>query len=268
MKTPSTFQPRTLVSLAFHDITDEFESSGFRQPIAQKYKAKIDLFRQYLDAVEASDLPVISSLDDLEGDSPGVVFTFDDGGASSDIPARMLEERGWRGMFFVTTDLVGTRGFLTREEIQSMHQRGHIIGSHSCSHPDVFRSLTQQQMQYEWGNSCDILSEMLGEKCVVASVPGGDMNSGTITEAVAAGVKYVFTSEQVTSSWQQADATCYGRLFLMHDTPPKTLSRWLRHPTVGILPERTVRMTKSVVKTMMGPFYRRLVDSWRAQHDQ
>jgi hypothetical protein len=268
MKSSATFQSRTLISLAFHDVTDDFESSGFRQPVAQKYKLGIQRFREMLDAVEASGLPVVSSLDDLAGDSPAVVFTFDDGGACSDIPARMLEERGWRGFFFITTDLIGTRGFLTAEEIQAMHGRGHIMGSHSCSHPDVFRSLTQTQMQFEWGNSCDTLTELLGEKCTVGSVPGGDMNAATIKEAVNAGLNHVFTSEQLTASWQQADATCYGRLFLMQDTQPKTLSRWLKHPTVGILPERTVRMTKSMVKTMMGPLYRRLVAGWRAQHDR
>lgn len=268
MNTPPAFQPRTLISLALHDVTDDFESSGFRQPVAQKYKHSLQQFREYLDVVEASGLPVVSSLDDIEGDSPAVVFTFDDGGACSLGPAKMLEERGWRGVFFITTDLLDTRGFLTRAEVKELHDRGHIIGSHSCSHPDVFRSLTQAQMQYEWGNSCDILTELLGEKCAVASVPGGDMNAATITESVTAGVQHVFTSEQLTSSWQQSGATCYGRLFLMNDTKPKTLSRWLKHPTVGILPERTVRMTKSMVKTMMGPVYRRIVASWRAQHDQ
>ncbi len=268
MKTSTEFQSRTLISLAFHDVTDDFESSGFRQPVAQKYKHNVQQFREYLDAVERSGLPVVSSIDHFEGNGPAVVFTFDDGGACSDIPARMLEERGWRGVFFITTDLLGTRGFLTHKEVKSLHDRGHIIGSHSCSHPDVFRSLTQVQMQHEWGNSCDILTELLGEKCIVASVPGGDMNAATITEAAKAGVQHVFTSEQLTSSWLQAEATCYGRLFLMSDTQPKTLSRWLKHPTVGILPERTVRMTKSMVKTMMGPFYRRIVANWRAQHDQ
>ena len=268
MNSRTTFRPRTLISLAFHDVTDDFESSGFRQPVAQKYKHTVAQFREYLDAVEASRLPVTTSLDEAGANGPAVIFTFDDGGACSDIPARMLEERGWRGVFFVTTDLIGTRGFLTAEAIQNLHQRGHIIGSHSCSHPDVFRSLTQAQMRYEWCNSCDILQELLGERCVVASVPGGDMNNATITEAAAAGLQHIFTSEQLTSPWSQAGATCYGRLFLMNDTRPRTLSRWLKHPSVGILPERTVRMTKSVVKKMMGPFYRRLVAGWRAQHDQ
>ena len=267
MKSQATFQPRTMISLAFHDVTDEFDDSGFRQPVAQKYKHSVQQFREYLDAVEASGLPVISSIDDIEGDSPAVIFTFDDGGACSDTPARMLEERGWRGAFFITTDLIGTRGFLTGEEIQAIHRRGHMIGSHSCSHPDVFRSLTQAQMQYEWCNSCDLLTELIGEQCTVASVPGGDMNAATIREAAAAGLRHVFTSEQFTASWRQSAATCYGRLFLMNDTQPKTLTRWLKHPTVGILPERTVRMTKSMVKTMMGPFYRRIVARWRAQHD-
>ncbi|MEZ6130024.1 MAG: polysaccharide deacetylase family protein [Planctomycetaceae bacterium] len=258
---------RTLVSLALHDVTDDPASSGFRQPMAQKYKHTVAQFEQYLDAVQASGLRVITDMDEVS-DEPAVIFTFDDGGACSLVPAAMLEERGWRGIFFITTDLLGTRGFLTREEVQELHRRGHVIGSHSCSHPDVFRSLNRAQMQYEWCNSVDILQSLTGEPCVVASIPGGDMNNMTIDEAAAAGLKHLFTSEQRTTPWQHADLTCYGRLFIMCDTQPRTLSRWLKHPAVGILPERTVRMTKTAVKKMMGPFYRRLVAGWRARHDQ
>lgn len=267
MTTASTAVSSSIISLAFHDVTDNAQSSGFRQPVAQKYKHSLAQFEACLDAVQESGLRVTTSLEDLNSDQPSVIFTFDDGGVCSEIPAAMLEARGWRGVFFVTTDLVGTRGFMSAAQVKDLHRRGHLIGSHSCSHPDVFRSLTRAQMQYEWCNSVDFLSELLGDPCVVASVPGGDMNAMTISEAAAAGLKHVFTSEQRTAPWQQAGVTCYGRMFIMQDTQPHTVARWLRHPNLGILPERTVRMTKTAVKKMMGPVYRHIVASWRSKHE-
>lgn len=42
---------------------------------------------------------------------PEAGFAFDDGGASALLAAMALERHGWRGHFFVVSDLVGKPGF-------------------------------------------------------------------------------------------------------------------------------------------------------------
>ena len=259
----------TTISLMFHDVTDRPDESGFRQPAAARYKHTRKQFQQYLEVLAELQLPVVTTaqLSDAVG-AASVVFTFDDGGASAPIAADMLEEFGCRGIFFVTTDLIGTRGFMTPQQICDLHSRGHVIGSHSCSHPDVFRSLTRDQKNAEWTRSCDVLQQLLGAETDTASVPGGDCDAATFEVAAAAGIRHLFTSEQQTKPWQQAGITCYGRLMMLSSTTPETLRRWLKHPTVGILPEQLVRMTKSGVKQLMGPVYLRLMRRRRASHEQ
>lgn len=258
----------TTISLLLHDVTDEPDKSGFLQPTARRYKHSVGTFQQYLDVIEATGLPVRTG-DGLHSDTTNlsVVLTFDDGGASAPIAAALLEERGWRGMFFITTDLIGKPGFVTAEQIRELHRRGHIIGSHSCSHPDVFRRLTRQEMRREWSESRDALQQLLGTEITTASVPGGDIDTSTLEEAAAAGYRQIFTSEQVTQPWSIGEAVCFGRLMMLDNTSPRSLNRWLRHPSVGVLPERLVRFTKSSVKKLIGPLYLRLVERRRALHE-
>ena len=256
-----------VVSLMFHDITDHPLSSGFRQPTAQRYKHTTEQFRNYLDVVHQSQLPVgdVTSLRDRQTQ---VFFTFDDGGAAAMTAADQLERYNWRGLFFITTDLIGTTGFLNRDQIRELADRGHIIGSHSCSHPDVFRNLDRQSMLKEWSKSRDSLQQLMGRAVTFASVPGGDIDRATIQTASEAGLTDVFTSEPSPHRWQIETTTCYGRMMMVNSTRPNTLKRWLDFPKLGPLPERTVRATKSSVKRILGPAYQRMIERRRLQHHQ
>ena len=82
----------------------------------------------------ATDLPASDTA--ATGDTLPFLITVDDGGVSYyTVVADRLERLGWRGHCFVTTDMIGQRGFLTRRQIRELDGRGHIIGSHSASHP-------------------------------------------------------------------------------------------------------------------------------------
>ena len=101
-------------------------------------------------------------------------ITVDDGGLSyyTHIADR-LEAHGWRGLCFVTTDFIGTRGFLDAAQIRELDARGHVIGSHSTSHPARFSALRARRDAAEWTLSRHVLEDILGHAVDVASVPGG-----------------------------------------------------------------------------------------------
>lgn len=259
---------QTVIGLLLHDVTDSPNQSGFQQPTAVRYKHSIAEFRDYLNVVQESGLTVVTTgSDDSDAAEAVVQFTFDDGGSASMESADLLEEFGWRGIYFVTTDLIGTRGFLTSHQIQSLYDRGHRIGSHSCSHPDIFRQLSSAQMQSEWRESRQVLEDILGAVVDTASVPGGDCSSATIEQSAAAGLTSLYTSEQLTRPWRQAGATCYGRLMMVNTTTRASLRRWLTYPRVGILPERAIRFTKTGVKKLIGPAYGAMMKRRRSLHE-
>lgn len=260
-------QNTPIIGLMFHDVTDSPQTTGFLQPSAQRYKHSTAQFESYLQVVEDSRLPVLPSAE-FRTTQTSTLFTFDDGGASAMIAADILQRRNWRGTFLVTTDLIDTPGFLTRRQIVELHQRGHVIGSHSCSHPDIFRNLNRDEKYYQWHNSCRALEDIVGEAITTASVPGGDMDTATIEEAGRTGITSLFTSEWSVTPWQHAGVTCFGRAWMLRSTTPQTLSRWLHHPRLGLLPERGVRIAKRTVKTLMAPVYRRMMTHRRAVHER
>src|SRR6185503_7420328 len=134
-----------------------------------------------------------------EGRTP-LFITFDDGGISAFTTiAPMLEDAGWRGPFFVTAGCVAQRSFMTPDQIRELHNRGHIIGSHSLSHPLRMSSCSWDKMIEEWSVSVKILSQIVGERVAVASVPGGQYSRQVAQTAARSGITTLFTSEPTVS---------------------------------------------------------------------
>src|SRR5262249_39750363 len=88
------------------------------------------------------------------------LFTADDGGVSFMHIADRLEARGWRGQFFIATDYLDRPGFLSRGQLQELRRRGHVLGSHSCSHPRRISSCAPEEMLREWRDSRQVLQEV------------------------------------------------------------------------------------------------------------
>ena len=128
--------------LMYHDVVDGQgpDVSGFPGPAAATYKVEADLFERHLEAIErrvgAPSAPVLFPEPAATSANGGWLLTFDDGGVSAVTRiADRLEERQLRGVFFITTDRVGTPGFLSVAQVRDLGARGHVIGSHSRSHP-------------------------------------------------------------------------------------------------------------------------------------
>jgi peptidoglycan/xylan/chitin deacetylase (PgdA/CDA1 family) len=124
------------------------------------------------------------------------MLTFDDGGASAyHVIADLLDRRGWRGHFFISTDYIGQPAFLSASQIRDLHQRGHVLGSHSASHPERISHLPGSQIVAEWARSVNTLSDIVGQPVDIASVPGGFYSAAVARAAAQTGVRILFNSE-------------------------------------------------------------------------
>ena len=185
-----------IASFGYHDVTDDPSQSGFQRSGALPFKLGARLFHDHLDRVAQAQRPP-ALVTEINLTMPGrhLLLTFDDGGKSALSAATELRQRGWKGHFFITTSLIGRRTFLNASEIRELRAGGHLIGSHSHTHPDIYRELNRERMLVEWRQSSDILAQILGEPCLAAAVPGGEISGAVLGSAGAAGFRYLFTSE-------------------------------------------------------------------------
>jgi hypothetical protein len=139
-----------IIALMYHDVVEggRFSDSGFAGTAANLYKLDRDYFEAHIDRIAGGVATAGTILDVLDQGVPkAVVLTFDDGGVSaSTLVAGILEKHNWRGHFFVTTNFVGEAGFLDEDQIRDLHKRGHVIGSHSCSHPAWISKCTREEL--------------------------------------------------------------------------------------------------------------------------
>ncbi|MCG8421579.1 MAG: polysaccharide deacetylase family protein [Proteobacteria bacterium] len=195
-------------SLMYHDVVADgaFDASGFPGSSAASYKLERDHFEHHLQAITGTVARLgydrVSQPETLLRRSPSrqpaVLLHFDDGGKSALAIADAIERHGWRGYFHITTDLIDTPGFVTPTDIRELDQRGHVVGTHSCSHPPRMSSLRFDDMVREWRDSAAVLADITGKPITVASVPGGYTSREVVLAADRAGIEVLFNSEPVS----------------------------------------------------------------------
>jgi peptidoglycan/xylan/chitin deacetylase (PgdA/CDA1 family) len=213
-------------TLMYHDIVSDADpdSSGFPGPGAAVYKLSMGEFRQHLSSIAAIISKPGSVYEPVLTDCP-CILTFDDGGISFGDIATVLDELGWIGHFFFTTDLIGQPHFLTSRDIRDLADRGHVIGSHSCSHPDRMNRLDFATLVHEWKESIAILSDIVGKRVDVASVPGGYYSKTVAQTASMCGIRRLFTSEPLTAVKRVDECLVLGRYAVKRGVTASELAR-------------------------------------------
>jgi peptidoglycan/xylan/chitin deacetylase (PgdA/CDA1 family) len=205
----------------YHDVVQEDSPpSGFPGAAAESYKVGWNAFRHHLDRIgRYLDAPSIASV--LSGNnaaSPCWFLTFDDGGASAVAIGDELARRGWRGHFFVTTGELGEEGFLNEDAVAGLRSLGHVIGSHSVTHPARMSALSVAEALAEWETSVGRLSEIVGGPVDTGSVPGGYYSRKIARAARQSGIEVLFTSEPVRTTRVVEGLVVVGRYAVRRDT--------------------------------------------------
>jgi peptidoglycan/xylan/chitin deacetylase (PgdA/CDA1 family) len=237
----------------YHDVVVDPAASGFQGAGPDHYKVAVERFAGHLDAIESCGVRPTLLGEGATGVS--VLLTFDDGGSSAlTHTAPQLERHGWRGHFFVTTDRIGTAGFLDRDGLRALDDAGHVVGSHACSHRALTR-LSDDEVRREWSESKNVLEEILGKPVTTASVPTGRYSARVGRAAAHAGYRHLFTCEPWLEPRPLAAALVYGRFAVYSGTSPKRVRALcsLSRPTVWWM--SGAWYARKAAKTVLGPLY-------------
>lgn len=250
-------------TLLYHDVVPAGEpgASGFSGAVADRYKLTREAFDAHLKAIVGQPLLQCGTASQvLAGELVGTcpcLFSFDDGGVSALTEvANFLEALDWRGHFFVTTDCIGRPGFLSADQIRELHQRGHLIGTHSCSHPPRIDELGDAELQREWSQSAAVLSDILRTATWCGSVPGGFFSRRVAAAAHQAGLRLLFNSEPTCRWTRYKDMHIAGRLSIVNHTPAAMAATLAIGDTRTVLRQQLVWTGKKFAKSVVGDFYR------------
>ncbi len=255
------------LALLYHDVVQagDWDSSGFPGPAAASYKLERREFERHLAAMSAA-VPQRRTVQALASAAangpPPVLLTFDDGGASAhDCVADLLEAWGWRGHFLITTDYLDTAGFLTRIQVRELAARGHVIGSHSCSHLTRMGGRSPARLREEWARSTGVLADLVGEPVRVGSVPFGAFSPRVAAAAAAAGMTTLFTSEPTMRCGVVDGCIVVGRYTLRRGTAARVAARLASGARGVRLRQLWFWNLKKVAKAIGGDAYLTLRDA-------
>ena len=207
------------LALCYHDIVHgDPGASGFTTPGASTYKVPLERFREHLRALQDSRATTPFRL----------VLTFDDGGSGAMWAADALENAGQKGLFFITTGLLGTDGFLEARQVGELHRRGHGIGSHGATHRGRMNRMPEEELIREWTDSVRELSELTSAAVRTASVPSGFYARRVARAAAAAGIAELFTQQPTTRVLRRFGCDVLGRFTVRSWTPASRVAALAR----------------------------------------
>ncbi len=102
-----------------------------------------------------------------------VVFTFDDGYRDNlTVALPILQKYGFSATVYVATDLMGTRNYLTWDEVRELQRRGVEIGSHTAGHVALAK-LTPEEIGQQLMRSKEAIRLQTGKPPVTLAYPFG-----------------------------------------------------------------------------------------------
>jgi peptidoglycan/xylan/chitin deacetylase (PgdA/CDA1 family) len=249
-----------VIALAYHDVFENVPpQNNHLRPLAVHYALDRVRFRSHLRSIaERCAAPFAGTLARFPHpqSSIPILLTFDDGASESyRCAADELESLNWRGHFFIVSDWIGKPGFMNRDQIRDLHQRGHAIGSHSRSHPERMNKLSRAQLRMEWETSCAVLADVLGEQTRIASVPNGFYSTAIAQTAASAGIEVLFNSEPTTHVHVENGCAVLGRFAIKSNSPPELSGALVAHP----IPRLRQAILWSAIKVAKGtafPIYK------------
>lgn len=190
-----------------HFIKRQTPNSG-DEGIFQSFLAQLNRKCRLIDIQDATELIMKRQ---YPRDEVLVALTFDDGFEecyTTIMP--ILDKIGCKAAFFINSNyvnssekyreqyngrvLINTKTPMSWEQIRNLHERGHVIGSHTLDHFNLI-GLMKSEVEYQLAENKKILEDKLDYQCEYFAWPFGriDFFSNEILESTLKYHKYIFS---------------------------------------------------------------------------
>ena len=114
--------------------------------------------------------------------SKPVMITFDDTSEEHyTIAFPELEKYGYKGAFFIMTVSIGRPGYMSKEQIKALSDKGHTIASHTYDHHNV-KKYEGEDYDNQMVKPKDKLESIIGKKVDYFAYPFGEWKQAAIPE--------------------------------------------------------------------------------------
>lgn len=124
--------------------------------------------------------------------SKPVMITFDDTRLdqyTAALPA--LNKYGFKGAFFIMTVSLGRPGYMCKEQVKSLSDAGHTVGSHTWDHKNI-KTFTEEDWAIQITKPSKQIENITGKKVEYFAYPFGLWNKEAIAKLKEHGFKSVF----------------------------------------------------------------------------
>jgi peptidoglycan/xylan/chitin deacetylase (PgdA/CDA1 family) len=206
------------VFLMYHELELAGRPLCQSEPGYVRYILPEELFRSQMMWLAQGQWRGLSVSEALEYPSANsVAITFDDGSETDLISAApILKENGFRATFYVTAGFVGKRGYLSPAQLRELRQSGFEIGCHSMTHA-YLDDLDAAGLRVEIVDAAKKLEQMIGEKVLHFSCPGGRFDERSLNLAREAGYRS-FANSRTHANASGSDPYRLGRVAVLRGT--------------------------------------------------
>jgi peptidoglycan/xylan/chitin deacetylase (PgdA/CDA1 family) len=180
-----------------------------------------------------------------------VVLTFDDGLIGNYLFAfNILEKYGYSATFFVTVSHISTNGYMNWHQLNTLHKNGHMIQSHTMTHP-MLGECDESQITYELETSKKIIEDKIGAPVKYLSLPFGSSNQKVTPIAKRLGYQGIFTSSS-SSEARKNESFQFGRIHIKDTYALKKFVRLIDPSLTEVFLNRAGEALKGTIKEVIG----------------
>ena len=121
-----------------------------------------------------------------------IMITFDDTHAAHfSIAAPLLQQYGFKAVFFIMTVPIAKPGYMNASQIKALSDMGHVIGAHTWDHPHA-KNLRSSDRERQFVNPKRVLEKITGKRVEYIAYPFGEWNDTIIRDIQSSGYRAAF----------------------------------------------------------------------------
>ena len=125
------------------------------------------------------------------GKTKALILSFDDGMVADRRLVNLMNEYGLIGTFHLNSNKLGTKDYLTKEEVKNLY-KGHEVSGHTANHPNL-TALSKIDVIYEVVEDRKELERLTDYPVRGMSYPFGNTNDFVIEAITGLGIEYART---------------------------------------------------------------------------